>query len=208
MAKRKNTLFWASFADLMTTLFFVMLALYAVTFVYLQKVISQVQADAQKYQKILDMEASVQKLEETGLFRYEKEYKRHILTQEVFFDRDSATIKPQYFQMLKDAGIEISNLLNNYSGKDNIKYLVIIEGMSSRDRAGKLYNYQLSYRRAYSLFNFWDQGVWKDEYDINEKVAEIIISGSGTGGVGRSSENKKNQRFLIQLIPKIQTDNE
>ena len=62
-------------------------------------------------------------------------------------------------------------------------------------------NYELSYERALSLYSAC--GRRKDStFDPNR--VEVMISGSGEGGVGRDMiDETKNQRFLIQIIPKI-----
>jgi hypothetical protein len=92
----------------------------------------------------------------------------------------------------------IETLKAKYKG-DNIKYLIVIEGMSSNIAYSE--NYQLSYDRALSLFRLWQQ----HNIQLDPTICEVMIAGSGTGGVGRFSGGKevRNQRFLIQIIPKI-----
>jgi hypothetical protein len=62
--------------------------------------------------------------------------------------------------------------------------------------------YQLSYRRALNLLNFWKQNGLNFSQD---KSIELIIGGSGFYGTGRYSTRREgdNKRFLIQVIPKI-----
>lgn len=81
----------------------------------------------------------------------------------------------------------------------DIRYLVVIEGMSSRDNYPL--NYELSYERSLALFRFWEQHAIR----FDPAICEVQIAGSGIGGVGRySGKNEfKNQRFLIQVVPKI-----
>ena len=72
----------------------------------------------------------------------------------------------------------------------------------------------MSYDRAYALYNYWlDHGI--DFYDKKfENIVDMHIAGNGIGGVGRmgyghpsnSLEERKNQRFLINIIPKIECD--
>jgi hypothetical protein len=69
--------------------------------------------------------------------------------------------------------------------------------MASKDNYGM--NYELSYKRSKALFDFWK----KNQINFDPNICEIIIAGSGTGGAGRDSIEYKNQRFLIQIIPKI-----
>ena len=74
------------------------------------------------------------------------------------------------------------------------------------------WNYILSYQRAKSLYDYWK---YNKIVDFNEPkyhdVVELVLSGNGLGGVGRYNEKGdvyfleeyKNQRFLIQIIPKV-----
>ena len=88
----------------------------------------------------------------------------------------------------------INSIINRFP---EIQYLLIIEGQASNDSATELHNYQLSYKRAYTLKKIWDE----KNIDFG-KNCEVIISGSGTGGSMRESIEKDNQRFLIHIIPK------
>ena len=127
-----------------------------------------------------------------------------------------------------DAGKEIQktivSLQQSESKKQDIKYLVVIEGQASADgyNINDYYNNDvLSYQRALALHRFW-----KDVANIDfSKMSkcELVISGSGEGGIPRFTEDdyKKsseyssgtvvrkadyerfNQRFLIHIVPVI-----
>ena len=81
----------------------------------------------------------------------------------------------------------------------DIKYLIVIEGMASKDNYPL--NFELSYKRALSLYNLWRMEgiVFDPEY------CEVQISGSGTRGIREyaGTEEYKNQQFLIHIIPKM-----
>ena len=100
----------------------------------------------------------------------------------------------------------------------NISYLVVIEGMASRDNYYD--NDGLSYRRALSLYYLWK----KNGISFEQSQCEVQISGSGIRGIrpyntdyynavrlGDSDadskfnlqDEKKNQCIIIQIIPKI-----
>ena len=89
------------------------------------------------------------------------------------------------------------------NSKDNMQYLLIVEGQASRDLFN--YNYELSYSRALALKRYWE------ECDIDfGNNCEVLISGSGDGrlsGTGFMRENTEydNQRFLIHIVPKYGT---
>ena len=102
---------------------------------------------------------------------------------------------------------------------------MVLEGQSSRIRFNENdweNNYTLSYLRAQFLNNFWK----KHGIDLSAiPKCELIISGSGEGGVPRIKPNEeelhkkasdnqeykrlweneegKNQRFLIHIVPVI-----
>ena len=71
--------------------------------------------------------------------------------------------------------------------------------MSSKDPYS--YNDELSYKRSLALAKFWK----KNNVEFDQTVCELQIAGSGLGGIGRYTGNEeyKNQRFLIQIVPKI-----
>ena len=200
MSKKAN-FFWASYADLMTSLFFIMLVLFVLVIAMMKR---QQQATEQQLKQILDIQAAVKELP-PEYFAYDSTYKRFSLIQNVEFQTNTDDLKHQNDeQYLVKVGESIKQLIDRlkvkYKGKD-IKYVILIEGMSSNDDYSK--NYPLSYLRAWKVKKLWDA------YKINldPTVCEVQISGSGTGGIGRfpRSQHRKNQRILIQVIPKIGT---
>ncbi len=66
------------------------------------------------------------------------------------------------------------------------------------------HNYLLSYKRALSLWKHWRiNGVDFEGKEYSDLI-DLQISGNGWGGVGRVQDNEyNNQRFLIQIFPKI-----
>ena len=79
----KKTFFWASYADLMTSLFFVMLVLFTVTVGVLAKEKNVVQ---EELDKIKEIEAATQNVDKK-YFSYNAKYKKHILKIEVNYRR-------------------------------------------------------------------------------------------------------------------------
>jgi outer membrane protein OmpA-like peptidoglycan-associated protein len=196
MKNRDSSFFWTSYADLMTSLFFVMLALYVLTVAVLKY---QQKATEEQLRKITEIQNATRELPE-AYFEYQPEFKRFSLKRQINFPAKSAVIPAKDKVYMVAVGKSIQKLVNilkvKYSGTD-IKYLIVIEGMASKDNY--VYNYQLSYERALSLYRFWEE----EDIVLDPSVCEVIISGSGTGGVGREKPEYKNQRFLIQIIPKI-----
>lgn len=152
-----------------------------------------------EYKKLKEIEKAISSLD-PQYFRYQEDYKRHVLAADVQFQTGRAAIQSQYQNMLIEAGKELQNLITRIDTDENIKYMLIIEGSASQDSYSR--NYELSYARALELYRLWEQrGINFDKDRI-----EVIVAGSGTGGIGRVvGDEKKNQRFLIQIIPKIGT---
>jgi outer membrane protein OmpA-like peptidoglycan-associated protein len=197
---KKEGFFWISYSDLMTSLFFIMLVLFVVTIRYLQY---QKNATEKQLKKIQELQTSVQKLP-SEYFEYQKQYKRFKIKEQIQFPTGKSEINPVYYSYLTNVGNSIAELISDlkndtkFKGLD-IKYLIVIEGMASKDSFK--YNFELSYERALALYSLWkERGIIFDP-----KVCEIQIAGSGTEGIREFSGDleKKNQQFLIHIIPKM-----
>lgn len=199
MRKYKDDFFWPSFADLMTSLFFIMLVLYLLTYASLRK---QQKATQEQLRRIREVQRAVSALDKR-YFRYDSTYKRFTLTRQISFPKSESVINdPSDRKYLIQVGFNIQRLIKDLHQKyrsGSISYMVIIEGMSSNDAYAD--NFELSYRRALALYRLWQSVGIK----LDASMCELQIAGSGTAGVGRSAEEYQNQRFLIQIIPKIGT---
>lgn len=199
MKNGKESFFWTSYSDLMTSLFFIMLVLFILMLVFLRNAIVTTK---EQMAKIEEMEEAVNTID-TKWFRYDEEHKKHILQISVAFDKGSSDISNIPTEILDDlysAGLSITKFLKEAYDKYKIKYLLIVEGQASKDYYVR--NYELSYERALSLVKFWTQrGLF-----FNPDYCEVIISGSGQSGSLRvqpdNANNTANQRFLIHIVPK------
>ena len=79
MAQKKDSFFWTSYADLMTTLFFVMLVLFVLVIVLLHKRMEVTEAQLQEIKKV---EQSTKYLSRV-YFKYRPDYKKYVLTIQV-----------------------------------------------------------------------------------------------------------------------------
>lgn len=151
----------------------------------------------EEYKKLQEIQKAIESLD-PRYFVYQPAYKRHVLRTQVQFPKGQSNIPLSYEITLLQAGRALQRLVDKLEPNDNVKYLLVIEGMASQDKYSR--NYELSYERALSLFRLWEtKGL---NFDPNR--VEVMISGSGEGGVGRDMvDESKNQRFLIQIIPKI-----
>lgn len=151
----------------------------------------------EEYLKLKEIQKAIENLD-PRYFVYQPQFKRHILKPQVQFQKGQSEIDSYYEPMLINAGKALKQLVSRLNPDDNIKYLLVIEGMASSDDYSK--NYELSYERALSLYRLWQQHGIR----YNSDRYEIMIAGSGEGGIGRSrGDESKNQRFIIQVIPKI-----
>ncbi len=206
MKQKKESYFWASYSDLMTSLFFVMLVLFVLTVALLHKRMVEIEKEREATEKELEKIKEVQKATENidpRYFIYRSEYKKHILNIDVAFKTGSSNIEKDVDNRIQNdlikAGATIKHFINK-NAKEGIQYLLIIEGQASKDMYCQ--NYQLSYERALALKKFWENK------EINfGNSCEVLISGSGDGklsgtGFMREENEIDNQRFLIHIVPK------
>lgn len=218
--------FWPSYVDIMTTLFAIMLVLFGVTFSHFKSVNTKLvtaqdslNAYVKDYKDLLSIYEIVENID-TTYFEFRREYVKHIFKINVTYQTGQFDLyklqadlyEPQKAQKLREeifqAGKEIKKTIVNLQQKDSlkqdIKYLVVIEGQASKDGYNQndfMNNNVLSYQRAWKLTEYWKRrGI---DFTIMDKC-ELVISGSGEHGVPRENGNEKlNQRFLIHIVPVI-----
>lgn len=216
MTGRKESFFWTSYSDLMTSLFFIMLTLFVLVIVLLHK---RMETTEKQLEEIKKVEASTKELGRSQYYAYKPEYKKYVLNVKCFFQESKSSFNDLETDTasLRKAGEEIQQFL---SRNDN-KYLLIIEGQASRNSVKQTdLNYSLSFQRALTLMKFW-KDICHIDFGTN---CEIQIAGSGdgrynfgyTGGDNtyrfeeldktlmreRGNKEVENQRFVIHIIPK------
>lgn len=215
MAKKEKSLFWASYADLMTSLFFVMLVLFIGAIVVLDQERRKFKGKyetSKKEKEILEQINDATKNIDSTYFEYKEEFKKHKLKISVNYGNDVDQIEtlPELTQkQLLAAGVKLRDFVQETTSQNpNIQYLLIIEGQASKIGPEAI-NYPLSYRRAYGLKQFWENNGIK----FTATNCEVLICGSGDGrqsgtGLMREKTEKLNQRFLIHILPKPGQTNE
>lgn len=239
MDSKNNGSFWPSYVDIMTTLFAITLVLFAVSFSRFKIKEKQLQSLVDQYENIITVYSTVGKIDSTRYFNYNEQYLKHLFTVDVEYqikefhidrlelDREGKIQEAnQKRKDIIEAGNIVKNTIESLEKSDsinnNIKFLVVIEGQSSKiayNESEWKNNYTLSYLRAQYLNKFWqEKGI-----DIESiPRCELVISGSGEGGVPRvpelqrrnfasetdfrrawEKEEAKNQRFLIHIVPVI-----
>lgn len=242
MDSNNNGTFWPSYVDIMTTLFAITLVLFAVSFSRFRIKEIQLQRLVDEYDDIIKVYTTVSSIDSTRYFGYNEQYLKHLFTVDVEYqtkeyrmdrlkldltDKDSADLKRKDVieagRIIKSTIEKIESNKSNVS--NNIKFLVVIEGQASKvpfDDSDWKNNYTLSYLRAQFLDRFWKS----NGIDLGSiPRCELIISGSGEGGVPRvepdqdllrslypdakdyqkywTEEESKNQRFLVHIVPVI-----
>lgn len=230
MEKRNSkTSFWPSYVDIMTTLFAIMLVLFAVSYSRFKIKQKELEDFKDKYEEIMSIYKAVDNID-PNYFEFNKDYLKHIFKIQVNYQtgqfsldklRQDATGSVEYNpdsannirHRIKEAGEEIKQTIINLQNQDSIntdiKYLVVIEGQASADgyHNDDYYNNDvLSYQRALKLHEFWRDKAGIDFTKIDK--CELVIAGSGEGGVPRAprvsdSDDSHNQRFLIHIVPVI-----
>lgn len=246
MNKRTNGSFWPSYVDVMTTLFAIMLILFVVSYSRFKNKEEQLKSLVDEYENIITVYSTVGSIDSTAYFGYNKEYLKHLFTVDVEYqqkeyqidklklddvDKVAANNKRdsiiQAGKLIKETILKLEEIkgIENETTQNNIKFLVVIEGQASKisfNIDDWHNNYTLSYLRASFLNEFWKQ----NNIDLASiPKCELIISGSGEGGVPRvipdevtlrnkaadakefsklwNEEEGKNQRFLIHIVPVI-----
>lgn len=218
MKKITGSHFWPSYSDLMTSMFFVMLVMFVLTIVSLRN--SLMEAD--RLRKISEEQLkSVQQIQEavnklpTDYFEEDAANKRWVLKRDFspkFNARDfdirvlnDTTNLIKVGKSLMGVIADLNFMKTNPQYKDmDITYLIVIEGMASKDNYYD--NDALSYKRALMLYYLWK----RNGISFEDSQCEVQISGSGVRGRGRYNadgshpeEEVRNQRIMIQIVPKI-----
>lgn len=202
MANKKESFFWTSYSDLMTSLFFIMMVLFVLVMVLLYK---RMQVTQDKLDEIIRIEQSTKDLSKQ-YFAYNEKYEKYVLKVQVFFPElksDFNELSSTTRHQLKSAGMSVDSFLLRHS--DN-QYLLIVEGQASKNGPQWMdRNYDLSFQRAKNLIKFW-----QNDCHLNfPNNVETQIAGSGDGRLNINSmreygeqRERLNQRFLIHILPK------
>lgn len=217
--KNKGDFFWVSYADLMTTLFFVMLVLFVLTIVYLKLEQAKIVAQVEDLKKIVQLEEQFKPLEEDEDFIYLPECKKFVaksLRGKEIFDPGKTEILEQHKNATIKIGKKIEAFLNTLQDVNkNFSYLLVIEGNMANTYDKRYYKdnsdgYKKSYERALAVYNLW----LSEDINFRKGTVEVLISGSGYNGLCREERSSGiysktedvesyNKRFSIQIIPKV-----
>ena len=219
---KKNNIFWIGYSDLMTSMFFIMLVLFALSIGYLvikiaenEKLIKDLEdattglvKENERLQKLLNLEEQFKPLIDDSSFYYLPDCKKFIVKDFMgieIFDPNQVTIKTDYNALTISAGKKIEAFLGDLSSQNKgFSYLLVIEGNMANDHdnpksVDRSDFYTKSYERALAVYKLWlNNGINFRQYDV-----EVMICGSGLNGLCRDPIEENNKRFSIQIIPKV-----
>jgi len=212
---KKESFFWTSYSDLMTSLFFVMLVLFVLVIVLLhnkmvdiEKERKAAQVKLEELERIIQIDKQFEPLIESGKFLYYPKSKKFVakdLIGNEIFNPEETKILPQFIQPTIEVGEEVESLLKKLAKENaDFSYQLVIEGnmankWDQRIKRDNLWGYKTSFERALAVYQLWsDKGI-----DLRKYNTEILICGSGFNGLDRDKVEENNKRFSIQIIPKI-----
>ena len=222
----KKALFWTSYSDLMTSLFFAVLVLFIVVVVTmgtvnrklqeakleLEEALENANATNTQLKQILRLQDQFNTLTASSSLQYDEQkrmfYAKDFVGIEIFMPNE-AVIKNEYLETVDKVGKDIKHLIESLkSNNKDFKYQLVIEGTAAipyEELIARTFNpdhigmYELSYKRALALYNKWKH------LNFRESNTEIIIAGSGFNGINRDNiVEDNNKRFVIHIIPKIE----
>ena len=86
----------------------------------------------EEYKKLQEIQKAIESLD-PRYFVYQPAYKRHVLRTQVQFPKGQNIIPDTYETTLMEAGKALQGLVDKLDPNDNVKYLLVIEGMASSD---------------------------------------------------------------------------
>lgn len=163
---RKESFFWTSYSDLMTSLFFVMLVLFVLAIALMHH---KMRATQRELDKIHQVENATQNINK-DYFEFRPEFDKHVLKIRVQFPVESADISvlPDY---TRDSLLQAGEIINDFlvsqkNDNPNIQFQLIIEGQASKD--------------DYDSYSAFDKKLQRNaaKYDEADKMTGVQVSKS------------------------------
>lgn len=216
--KGKESYFWTSYSDLMTSLFFIMLVLFVLIIVVLHnynkklaEALGEAEATVEQLKQITQLGDQFEELSNSSALDYDEKkkmfYAKDFVGIDIFYSNDDK-IKEDLLPTVDKVGKSLQMLIKTLHDKNpDLNFQLVIEGTAAipwEELRNHSFNpdnkdmYELSYRRALALYMRWKN------LNLRQYNTEIIIAGSGFTGINRDIKNEdNNKRFVIQIIPKI-----
>jgi hypothetical protein len=206
---KKESFFWTSYSDLMTSLFFIMLVLFVLVVVLLHNKIKGQAIEIEKLQRITQIDKQFDPLIKSGRFIYLPQTKKFVANELIgheIFRPLQTDILPEFIKPTIEIGRDLEKLLKELSKKNQgISYQLVIEGNMANTwkktvDVDNIIGYKTSYERALAVYLLWKE----NNINFNKYNTEVLICGSGYNGFDRDIiREENNKRFTIQIIPRI-----
>jgi outer membrane protein OmpA-like peptidoglycan-associated protein len=228
MKGKRDGFFWVSYTDLMISLFFIMLAIAAISLYQViqekQKCQKDKEATERELEQIKQIQSLVSELEKDDRFIRNKDTGRFEIRRAIQFDQGKHIISNNDKGYLIEIGRSLEGLISKMSQTQqpfgsskaissqsggSASYLIVIEGSASPE-GDCASNYELSYRRAYQLWDLWLNAGLKLKIP---GTSDVQISGSGSQTPERLTRpcnqpqdltiDPSLRRFKIHVVPLI-----
>lgn len=226
---KRNNIFWVSYSDLLTSLFFIMLVISVISIGGMQQKIIQVEEIAaqndsllialkksdslqkvenERLRKLLQLEEIFAPLEQDDDFIYLQECEKYLVKDFLgieIFEPNEAKIKEVYREKTIEIGQKINDFIENLNDNHpESSYIVLIEGNTANTYDHEYskdarYGYKKSYERALAVYNLWKE----NGISLRKGNMEVMLCGSGFNGLCRAPIEENNKRFSVQIIPKL-----
>lgn len=230
MKNKKESFFWTSYSDLMTSLFFVMLVLFVLALVIvksnnkkiadqneelmemkdsLQKALKDANVTIDQQNQILQLEEQFKVLSESSSLSYDEVERIFYATDFMgieIFEPNSDVILPQYMSIVDKVGKDLEFVLSRlHANNPNFKYQLVIEGYAAIKHQKKVSgSYNPDNHEMYKLSYRRSLALydrWRENgIDLRRYNTEIIIGGSGFNGIHRDNNVEDNNKRFVIQI--------
>jgi hypothetical protein len=230
--KQSKDYFWASYLDLMTSLFAVMLVLFVLSYkMFLDKnkhneselkdlaaQKAKLEAQIAKSKLVVKIENALLLFANANYFKLDNCNRTTLKTNENLFLSNEDKIIEKHKPSLENAGRELKQKIDTIISLDkSVEYVIFIEGtaalnLNTGNKGDSVDIFNLSYRRSLALLDLWrNVGIITTEktpsnnnrYRYLLSGQEVLVAGSGYFGYCPDSNEDNNKRFVVQIIPKF-----
>lgn len=228
--RKHKDLFWLSYSDLMTSMFFIMLALFIVCCVKLRSVqdidiltmqqkvvhlqseneelkskLNKYEISKEHYEALLQIQTMFSSLSNGSTLSYREKQRTFVveaLEGKEIFEPNKDVFKSEYLPIVDEVGKDLRDLLKSLDRKnENCSFQLVIEGTTA-NTYDKAINKDSnsSYRLSY-MRALALYDRWRSiGIDLRRYNTEILICGSGMNGLNRDKDVEDNNKRVVIQI--------
>jgi len=183
---------WPGYVDIISLTLFIIIFIFLIFFMkyqYLGFLVGKGEEDIQSIRNLFKDEI------------YEIRDGKIIIQESILFDFDKSELKEDGKEKLKNIGFKLKNYLK---GEQKSKFSIIVEGHT--DTVGtNAYNFELSFRRAKAVTDFWQEEL---EFGTTTDLEiDLLPAGYGeTRLLKKTPDNVRepaNRRIEVRIVPKF-----